>query len=146
MNTISFSTVLGGLNLYLEYDIQLNLVDGQFQLDNIAMDGFFVFLIYSFTLIGLLGLSWAFYRLVQQSRKWLKFPTEWGNSLSLLLTLILNYFAVTALYKLVFKCFAGLHCSASQAGEMILLSTFAVILIGYEVLLLLLSVFGKKLY
>lgn len=62
MNTISFSTVLGGLNLYLEYDIQLNLVDGQFQLDNIAMDGFFVFLIYSFTLIGLLGLSWAFYR------------------------------------------------------------------------------------
>lgn len=110
------------------------------------MEHVWITLIFILTTIGLLGLSWTFYRLYQQGKNWLKSPMEWVNIFSLILSLILSYFAISTIYKLIFKCFAGLHCSASQSGEMIFLSQFAVILIVYEIILFVLSFCRKKLY
>lgn len=110
------------------------------------MEHVWITLIFILTTIGLLGLSWTFYRLYQQGKNWLKSPMEWVNIFSLILSLILSYFAISTIYKLIFKCFAGLHCSVSQSGEMIFLSQFAVILIVYEIILFVLSFCCKKLY
>ena len=110
------------------------------------MEHVWITLVFIFTIIGLLGLSWTFYRLYQQAKKWSKSPMEWVNIFSLILTLILSYFAISTIYTLVFKCFMGLRCTASQSGEIIFLSQFAVVLMGYEVALLILSLCRKKLY
>lgn len=112
----------------------------------LPMNDAVVFLVYALTLMGLLGLSWAFYRLFQQLKNWLRFPTEWISALSLVLSLILGYFTITTIYTLVFKCFTAMHCSSSQSGEMIVLSQFAVILMIYELLLFILSLCRKRLY